>query len=126
MLTLLFIGIGFIVGGYLVWQRNSHLIRHGKKTKAIIFKNEIEQSSGGPSYYPVVRFLTERNEWITQKLNTGYSPPKEEGERVEVLYDPLDPTIVEINSNFTLRIMPQVFIAIGAVLLLISIITSLV
>lgn len=73
---------------------------NGKIADAVIFKNNFHSSrlSGG-TYHPVVRFLTDKQEWITQELSIGYSPAKEEGTKLQVIYDPEDPTNVEINST---------------------------
>jgi hypothetical protein len=69
-------------------------------------------------YYPVVRFLTDKQEWITQELNTGYSPAKKEGTKLEIIYDPNDPQSIQINSAFQLKILPRLLIIAGIVLLL--------
>lgn len=80
---------------------------NGKKAKAVIFKNNVKRSGpDGDLYYPVVRFTTDEQEWITQELSIGYSPAKPEGMKLEVIYDPENPTIVEINSPFQLGIFP--------------------
>lgn len=112
-LILLFISIIAIITGVSLWQRGEHLLANGKKAKAIIFKNNYYSSQDGGSYYPVVRFLTDKQEWITQELKIGFSPPKKEGTKVEVRYDPDNPSTVEINSIFQLEILPMLFVAVG-------------
>jgi hypothetical protein len=69
-----------------------------------------EAGSKGGYYYPVVRFLTDKKEWITQQLNIGQTPPMKEGTKVEVIYDPDEPTTVQINSRFLLEILPRLFV----------------
>lgn len=64
-------------------------------------------------YYPVVRFKTENQQWITQQLSIGYQPAKREGTKLEVIYDPEDPSNVEINSTFQLVILPRLFVSLG-------------
>ncbi|PTB92551.1 hypothetical protein C9994_13865 [Marivirga lumbricoides] len=114
LITLITSGVFIIVGVYL-WQKGNHLLVHGKKADAIIFKNDFDhRDSNGGMYYPVVRFLTDKQEWITQKLSIGYSPAKPEGTKLKVLYDPEDPTNVEINSSFQLEILPRLFVVLGA------------
>ena len=106
--------IAITIGIYL-WQKGAHLLASGKRANAIIFKNNYSSGPGGksPIYYPVVRFLTDEQEWITQELSIGYLPTKKEGTKLEVIYDPEDPSNVEINSTFQLEVLPRIFVIIG-------------
>ncbi|MCX2743302.1 DUF3592 domain-containing protein [Mangrovivirga sp. M17] len=104
-----------IIFGIVLWKENDYLILHGRKTKAIIFKNNYEYSRSGGIYYPVVRFTTKNEEWITQQLNTGFKPALKEGSNIEVIYDPEDPTNVKINNAFLMEILPKIFLAAGIV-----------
>ena len=112
---ILIIGSGlFIILGAILWQKGNHLLANGKKARAVIFKNNYESSSSEDGvYYPVVRFKTENEEWITQQLSIGYQPAKREGTKLEVIYDPEDPSNVEINSTFQLVILPRLFVSLG-------------
>lgn len=101
--------------GIKFWQKGDYLTENGEKTEAIIFKNNFKWSSDGGMYYPVVRFTTNENEWITQELSIGYRPAKPEGIKLEVIYDPTEPTNVAINSVFQLKALPIIFITIGVV-----------
>lgn len=118
-LIIVIISAAFIIISVKLRQKGNHLLLNGKRAKAIVFKNNqqlLGQSSG--MYYPVVRFLTDKQEWITQELNVGYSPPLPEGKQLEVIYDSDDPTTVEINSSFQLEILPKIFLCIGIIGLL--------
>lgn len=108
------VGGALIVLGAYLWDRGRHLIANGKKAKAVVFKNVKKQSY---IYYPVVRFLTDEQEWITQELHIGYNPPLDEGTKVTVLYDPDEPTHVEIAKPFQLEILPRLIVAIGVILM---------
>lgn len=112
-IIILTISIGAIAVGNHLWQKGSHLLTTGKKAKAVVFKNNYSSGSDGGTYYPVVRFLTDKQEWITQELSIGYSPAKKEGTKLEVIYDPDDPTNVEINSSFQLEILPRLLVVVG-------------
>jgi hypothetical protein len=112
-IVILAISIGLITVGIFLWQKGNHLLRTGKKAQAVIFKNNYDSSGDGGVYYPVVRFLTDKQEWVTQQLNIGYSPAKEEGTKLEVIYDPEDPSNVEINSTFLLEILPRILVISG-------------
>jgi len=104
-----------VVGAYL-WQKTNYLVVNGKKAKGVIFKNVKDSNFGSENkshYYPVVRFLTDKQEWITEKLNVGYSYAMDEGTKVEVLYDPDDPTNIVLNSTFQIVIFPRLLVAVG-------------
>lgn len=112
-LIILAISIGAITVGMLLWRKGNHLLTTGKKATAIIFKNNFHSGGGSGVYHPVVRFLTDKQEWITQELDIGYSPAKKEGTKLEIIYDPDAPTNVEINSTFQLEILPRIMVAAG-------------
>ncbi len=114
-IILLFISIGALVVGIHLWQKGNYLLTNGKKAKAVIFKNNYSSgnSSNPGTYHPVVRFLTDKQEWITQELSIGYNPAKKEGTKLEVIYNPDEPTDVEINSRFQLEILPRLLVSIG-------------
>ena len=92
------------------------MLQYGKKASAIIFRNNLDHGM----YFPVVRFLTDEEEWITQQLNVGFKPPKREGTKLEVIYDPNDPTQVEIDSSFYLQTLPVVFMIGGIIMMILG------
>jgi hypothetical protein len=113
-LMILFASTVLLILGVYFWQKGNHLLKNGKKAQAIVFSNNFHASdNGGGVYYPVVRFLTDKQEWITQELNFGASPKKREGTKLQVIYDPENPTNVQINSTFMLEILPRMFTALG-------------
>jgi Protein of unknown function (DUF3592) len=118
-IMMIILGGGFIVSGAMLWQKGNHLLKNGKRANAIIFKNNYTKSGGNEgSYFPVVRFLTDKQEWITQELSIGYTPAKPEGMKLEVIYDPEEPTTVEIYSIFQLEILPRLLVATGIIFLI--------
>jgi hypothetical protein len=111
-----------IVAGAIIWLKGGYLLENGKRARATIVDSVYESSSDGPGvHYPVVRFLTNKQEWITQKTNVGYSLARKVGARVEVIYDPDEPTNVEINSVFILAILPRLLVCAGVVGFVLSI-----
>ncbi len=104
-----------LIIGVKFWQKGNLLIETGITTSGTIFKNNFKGAAGFSHgmYYPVVRFLTERKEWITQELSIGRNPPIKEGSKVTVIYDPEDPTNVDIRSTFRQEILPRILLAIG-------------
>lgn len=111
---ILLISAAFIIVGAVLWQKGNYLLKHGKKTTAMVYTNNFSRDrDGGGTYMPVVRFLTDKDEWITHELSIGYSPALPEGTKLEVLYDPDEPTNVEINSSTQLEILPRLFVLLG-------------
>lgn len=111
-----FLSGGFLVFGSYFLMKANHLLRYGKKAKGFVFANNFKRvytSKNAGLYFPVIRFKTESEEWITQELEIGYNPPKEEGEKVKVLYDPDDPQHIQLDSTFVLVFLPRVLISIG-------------
>lgn len=103
-LTLVIASTFFLLLGAKLWQKSTNLIVSGKRTQAVIFKNNYSETRGSRGmYFPVVRFLTAEKEWITQELSIGQNPPMKEGKKVQVIYDPDDPSEVEINTAFRLE-----------------------
>ena len=112
--------ITFLAGAKLR-QKGNYLLAHGRKTEAVIFTNNYKSDSNGGMYYPVVRFTTEKNEWITQELSIGFNPAKPQGTKLQVIYDPDDPKEVAINSTLYLEIIPLLLISIGCIGFFVSI-----
>ena len=115
-LLLMIVPAILLVVGAVIWIKAGYLLKNGKKSRATIVDSVFIQSNdGGGSYYPVVRFLTDKQVWITKQLNVGYSSAKKKGTEVEVVYDPDEPTNVAINSVFTLIILPRVLVGVGVI-----------
>ena len=79
---MIILGISMVatIVGILLWQKGAYLLATGKKAKAILLKNNYHRGTEGDGgyYYPVVRFLTDKQEWITQELSIGYPAAKKE------------------------------------------------
>ncbi|MFL9845007.1 DUF3592 domain-containing protein [Flavobacterium rhizosphaerae] len=120
------ISVPFImVGNNLLLKRN-YLKISGKKATAIIYKNNRKYGSDSDeTYYPVVRFLTDKNEQITQELDCGTNPPRTLGKHIEVLYDPLNPNNVIENNTFNTIALPWLFIVLGTSGILITVLELL-
>lgn len=112
-LMILLISASFIIVGIIRAQKGTYLLKNGKRAKAVVYKNNYSSDGDGGAYMPVVRFLTDKDEWITQELSIGYSPAIPEGTKLDVLYDPEEPTNVEINSSFQLRVLPLILVLLG-------------
>ncbi|MEQ9091363.1 MAG: DUF3592 domain-containing protein [Balneola sp.] len=123
-LIIVFIASIAVILGIVQWQKGKKLLGKGIKARAVVYKN-INKSRNSDSgyYYPVIRFQTEDDKWITQELNFGQTNPKEVGTELDILYDPQEPTIVDINSKFRLEILPRVLVSVGLVALILGLLS---
>lgn len=126
-LIVVLISTAFVGFGVFQFQKVKHLTQHGKKVKAVIFKSIYKSSSpqSGGMYYPVVRFKTEQEVWITKELEIGTSWKKEDGTKLEVWYDPEDPENFTINSTLYLKGIPSLFLGVGLIGWVISVLELL-
>jgi hypothetical protein len=94
----------------------------GIETEGVIIKMDLEQSIDQSSNirYPVVRFLTDKNIWITKTSNIGVIPGMYKmGKKITVVYQSNAPDNFFIKDNVT-YIVPISMIAIGVVLMSIA------
>ena len=106
-LIIIFLSFLFFAIGLVKWQKGGHLNKNGKITEGIIFRNNYKSNfDKDGKYYPVVRFLTENKEWITQEIDIGFSSAKKEGQTVALIYDPEEPTNVTFHSDLYLKMIP--------------------
>jgi hypothetical protein len=103
--------ISLAIGTYL-WQRAINLVAHGNRVEAVVIRNAFNSSDD--LYTPVVGFETDKKEWIELELNFSVKPKMQEGRKVNIIYDPEDPTDVSINSTFILEILPRLLVGIGS------------
>lgn len=72
-------------------------------------------------HYPVVKFTPSSGDPITFESNSGSNPPAfKQGQQVEVLYNPQQPSSAMINSWGELWLLPIIFTAMGSLFLLIG------
>lgn len=121
LLIAIFSIIPLLVGVHL-WQKGISLIRNGIKAEGIVFKNNYKGSINRKTglYFPVVRFLTEKQEWITQELDIGQYPALEEGKKIRLIYNQDNPEEVEIDSVFRLEVLPRILVIIGVIILVLG------
>ncbi len=91
------IGIFLLFGGLasITWsiKRFIHfnkLKKTGIRVQGIIFELTGGDSEGNS--YPVMRFLTQKDEWITGKPKNNIATSfQKQGDKVSIIYDPSDP-----------------------------------
>jgi cell shape-determining protein MreD len=75
----------------------------GIEAEGVIFDMESSSTSSDATVtYPIIRFLTEKNEWITQKASVSIIPGSyKKGQTITVVYLKDNPTAFFIKSNWT-------------------------
>ncbi len=91
--------IGLLIGGKHL-TRYDRLRKEGRETEGIVFdiesSNSYNENSNSTTYYPIVRFVTDKQDWITEKSEiSGFYKP---GDRVTVVYNPNNPRDFTIKS----------------------------
>ena len=83
----------------------------------VVVENVYHRASrGSGTYYPRVRFRTASGQEFIMDGNFGTNPPSyRRGERVQVLYDPGDPTRFRLDGFGSLWFLPTLFGGLGVV-----------
>jgi hypothetical protein len=90
MIFLLIFGLAFLTIALVFLFKLKKISRHGIKTEGSVFDVEYKKNYKFP--YPIIRFLTTENVWITQTPDFWANekvPVK--GEKVNVIYNPDNP-----------------------------------
>lgn len=113
------IAMVFLACGLLYLEKAKRLKAKGVAVQSIIIKNNYKAFGLDRTgdYYPVVKFQTTNNEWITQELNICQNRPMKEGAVINILYNPENPQEVHINSAMHLTYLPWLLTILGVVVL---------
>jgi len=129
-LLFLLIGLVFTIIGFSKRSQRINLIKNGVKAEGVVYSVEKDFSGtlGNQSvtYYPVIRYLTQEKDWVTEKYDVGLGSigSYNEGDKVTVIYDPNCNTQFIIDDKSTKYIGP-IFIVLGAGLIVASIVCYL-
>ena len=104
--------------------KNKSLLQSGQKTEGIIFDQESSSFDNNVSDKVTVRFVTEKQEWITKEINQGFAisftGQYKKGGRITIFYDKENPNDFcvdnkqsEIIGRVITFLIGVVFIAIG-------------
>ena len=119
---LFLIGIALTFYSVNKYFKGKSLLSKGIIVKGVVFKKERELNmSGEYETVETIRFLTKKDEWITEKLSPSLLSLRNEGDKIEVIYKPEDPREFDINSSISLVLIPLASIAIGLTLILFSV-----
>ncbi|EHQ24531.1 DUF3592 domain-containing protein [Mucilaginibacter paludis] len=121
VLVLFAIGFGVLLIGILKRNERRSLLRSGIRAEGVIVQVINNGYSRSTIYYPVVRFLTADDDWVTETYGVGGNKwSYKEGEAVKVIYDPLNPGRFLVDDVRSKPTSPM-FISVGTVLILVSI-----
>jgi len=119
------IGIAFILIGVLVKSNLERLSKTGERCEGIVFQLGYKDSIGPRSDTITkdkitIRFVTQKNEWITEDLDTNFMITRfgqfKEGQTVPVIYDPTNPVDFALDIKQSPRTIKTLFAFIGIVL----------
>src|SRR4051812_45345808 len=102
-----------ITVGVILWRRGSRILNSGNKSVATIVENIYSADADGGVYYPVIRFMTDKNETVTKELSIGFFPARRIGKKLSVIYDPVNPIDVVTYPGLQLAIIPRVLVGAG-------------
>lgn len=93
-------GIGILAIYHKEKKKRNELEKSGEKAEGIIFEFSNAGTGANDSAYqlPVIRFLTQKGEWITEEYFVS-SVFHTKGQKVQVLYDPQNPKKFIIEKN---------------------------
>lgn len=115
------IGLALLAGAGYLYQSKQTFLSQATQTEGVVVDLSLSRSDNSDVYYPVVTFQTQSGESVQFKASVGSNPPSyEEGEKVEVLYDPAAPKEAEINSFSSLYLAPLILGILGSVFFLIG------
>ena len=110
------IGTIFVAIAVMVAFNEASFIGQAKSASADVLAVHYRVGSGRGSYRLDLRFTTPNGNIQTATVPSATNPPAvKQGDRVEVLFDPGDPSHVQINSFTQLWTLPLIFGAIGLI-----------
>ena len=97
------------------------LSKTGTKTEGVIFGLEPGDSRDSNALYPIIRFTTDKEEWITEKYTVGGFSELKEGKKVTVIYNPDKPTEFVVQSR-VFNVVLGVLVVVGLVMFVVGVV----
>jgi hypothetical protein len=116
----LFLGIAFIIVAMTLLTKRNRIIQNGIEVEGVIFDFEISNFSNTNNMkYPIIRFVTKENSWITKTAN--YSQPfLKRGQKITVVYIKDNPEEFIFKTSFDVSKLAYLFLVLGIIILLIG------
>jgi hypothetical protein len=102
-ILLIILSIVVIAFAIIAWGKYKKISTAGTEAEGIIFDmDSFPGAYDATITYPIVRFLTEKNEWITQKASVSIIPGTyKKGQKITVVYLKDNPTDFFIKSTWS-------------------------
>ena len=119
----------FIGAGLYLKNKHNESLQEWLTAEAVVYRIENDfglewgntNQSRTKNRTIIVRFTTAKEEWITEKLNNAFiSSTLQEGDPIDILYNPENPYEFTVNSDLNLRIAPLLFIIGGSAAFVLS------
>ena len=121
-----FFGVFFFAFGIIKFIKGKSLSENGEVVNGIVFRIDNKMSIGDDeNRVEIIRFVTKKKEWITEELTSTSLIPRSVGDKVKIIYNPENPKEFDIQSDLNLMIVPIIFVAIGAIVIIYGIISYL-
>ena len=110
------VGACLLTAAFIVYGNAQSFASSAESAEGVVVDLAYTSSSSGSSVAPVVRFLTPEAEEIVFQSSVSSNPPAYDiGEKVNVLYDPADPSDATIDSFWQQYLLPVILGGIGGV-----------
>ena len=115
------VGAAVLAGAFYLYQDKQEFLKRAHTVQGTVVDLIPKRSDNSTTYAPVVSFKTKKGEEITYTSSVSSNPPSyNEGETVEILYDPSDPKDASINGFASLWLGPLILGIFGTVFFLIG------
>ena len=121
LITLISISLIFSTVAILFLLKYKKIRRNGVLTEGVVFDLKKEKDFDFQIRYPIIRFCTKKNEWVTEQNKIGALPGLyKKGAIVKIIYDPDKPSSFFIQSPFNF-LVPILLLIASILLIIISI-----
>lgn len=111
-----FVGLLLVAIAFFVWLRTRAFMQNSQEVKGTIIHMSYRSSSDGGGYAPIFRFNTIDGRSMEVEDNLRTNPPQfREGQVVDVLYDPQDPSHARIKKWMNLYFIPLLLGGMGLI-----------
>ena len=114
------------VGGAFLYY-SSDFVANATEVSGIVVDVTVNQNDGSTTYKPTVSYVDLNGIKQTGQTflsSSSYNFPR--GSKINILYDPRDPSSIRMNSWFGLWGFPSIFLGVGILLAVIAIIVALI
>ena len=119
VIVLFIAGLAILLIGIYRYGQRVQLLKTGVRVGGFVF--QVINNGNGNYYYPVVRFVTNSNDTVTEKYKvTANQWSYKEGQNVQIIYDPLNPGHFIVDDGLGKTVGPG-FIWGGITLIVVSI-----